>query len=329
MGGRVAATLPLIASVATLLIALCAPPGVFARTDPQEQQTFKAGTNLVVVPVVVVDRKGAPVAGLTAEDFRLEEDGKPVAIETFTAPTVDDGTGASVSRFIVLALDNMSVPAELVWRVKNMATRFIDRIGPNDVMSIIPINGGKAVTTNSKADLKAALSKYGPSAGADVMSFDQRSDHGLRMISALTEQAAQAPHPRKVMVFIGNAGMFSPNRPSAFAATGGGPPAFDLSPEWDDAIKATARNNVSIYVIDPRGNEGPSSLWSNGFASETGGYAWSRTNNFNGATDLILRESASYYLLGYTAPVNDNRLHTIAVKVTRNDVDVRARRARR
>jgi VWFA-related protein len=252
-----------------------------------------------------------------------------VRIETFNAPASGDAENVDTSRFIVLTLDNLSVPMEMVYRVKTIANGFVDRLGPHDVMSVISLSGDKAVTTNSKAELKAAVGRYHASAGADSMTFSQQADHGLRMINALTAQVTSAPHPRKVFVFIGNVAIFSPNQPSAFANAGGGAASFDISPEWDGAIQATARNNVSVYAIDPRGLTGPPGDWSKSFAEETGGYAWGRTNNFAAATDQIFRESARYYLIGYTPPVNDNRLHKIDVKVERKGVTVRSRKARR
>src|SRR5690242_19187129 len=103
MRGSVVKALPLLAVLA------CWPAGPPARSAVQ--QPFEAGTNLVVVPVVVVDGKGATVTGLTADDFRVFEDGQPVTIETFTAPVADAST-PDTSRFIVLALDNLSTPAE-------------------------------------------------------------------------------------------------------------------------------------------------------------------------------------------------------------------------
>lgn len=48
--------------------------------------------NLVNVEVFVTDRKGVPVTGLTADDFELLEDGRPVEISNFYA--VDGGRPA-------------------------------------------------------------------------------------------------------------------------------------------------------------------------------------------------------------------------------------------
>ena len=286
------------------------------------QQPFTSGTNLVVVPVVVVDNKGVTVGDLTAADFHVTEDGKPVAIESFVAPAAGAVTGEE-GRFIVVALDNLLTPAEIGFRVKNIARMFVDHMGPKDVMSIIPINGGRATTTTSQAELRAAIDRFAPSFGDDTWTGAQKAEHGLRMISSLTEQAAKAAHRRKVFVFIGNAYMFSPNQPSVFGDRGD-----DLSPEWTDAIRATTRHNVVTYLIDPKGLTNAPSDWSESFAAETGGYAWGRTNNYRAAVDQIWKEAGSYYLLGYAAPINDLKLHKIEVKVDRRGVTVRARKAR-
>lgn len=310
---------------ALLLLALAGaagwPAGLLARQP--SQQPFKTGTDLVVVPAVVVDGKGVVVQGLTADDFRVREDGKPIVIESFVAPSVEPDS-PDQSRFIVVALDNLSTAPEMAYRVKNIANRLVDKLGPYDVMSVITISHGKAVTTNSKAALKAAVSKFAVNFGAEIMEPWRRAEHGLHMINSLTDQVAQAPQPRKVMVFVGNASMFSPEAPPAYGEVGLG-----LMEDWMDAVRATARNNVSVYVIDPLGLEASPGDWSKSFAFETGGYAWGRTNNWRGAVDQIFRESASYYLIGYTSPTNDNRLHDIDVKVERPGVTVRARRSRR
>src|ERR1019366_2112806 len=52
-------------------------PGQTAREAPV---TFKAETNLVLVPVVVRDAKGNAVGGLGKEDFRLWQDGRSQVI---------------------------------------------------------------------------------------------------------------------------------------------------------------------------------------------------------------------------------------------------------
>ena len=48
--------------------------------------TIRANTRLVVVDVVVTDKKGQPITGLKAEDFTVEENGKKQKISVFVAP---------------------------------------------------------------------------------------------------------------------------------------------------------------------------------------------------------------------------------------------------
>ena len=291
----------------------------------QQQPPFTTGTNIVVVPVVVVDRKGQTVPNLTAADFSVQEDGKAVSIELFTAPNADSGNNATEGRFVVVVLDNLRTPAELAFRVKGIAMRFVDRLGPQDVMTVISINKGQALTTSDKAMLKAAVDRYKPDFGDTTRTMLQDAEHSLRTIGELASQMSKAPQRRKVMAIIGNSATFNPHLPSAFADR-----AAELSPEWRDAIRETSRHNVSVYAIDALGlreGEYPAD-YATSFVAETGGWAWANTNNFNAAVDQIWREAGNYYVLGYSAPINDSRLHRIDVKVNAKNVTVRARRGR-
>ena len=291
---------------------------------PQQPKPFTTATNLVVVPVVVVDRKGQTIPNLTAADFQVTEDGKPVAIETFIPP-VADASGPADGRFIVLVLDNLRTPAEIAFRVRDIAKRFVDRMGPLDVMTVISINKGQAVSTTDKAALKAAIDRFQPGIGESIRSFDQDAQHILTTIGELSAQMQKAPQRRKVMAIIGNAAAFNPQRVSPFDDRGP-----DLGVEWLAAIREAARSNISVYTIDPHGMTGGgySGDYSTSFSAETGGWAWANTNNYAAAVEQIWREAGSYYVLGYTAPINDQKLHPIDVKVNVRGATVRARRAR-
>lgn len=314
VASRNLAYVPLLALALTL--AISAPAA-------QQPKPFTADTNLVVVPVVVVDRSGKTIADLTSADFEVTEDGTPVPIQTFVRPIADGATGET-GRFIVLALDNIMTAPEIAFRVRNIAKLFVERMGPGDVLSVITINGGQATTTTNKDDVLAAIDRFTSIGAPETWGYADRSRHGLRMISSLAEQTARAPHPRKVLVFIGDGNLFSPIERSAFDNT----PLSHVSPEWTDAVRATSRHNVATYTIDPKGIEGGIADWSQSFAVDSGGNAWSGTNNYRGAIDRIWEESARYYLIGYAAPVNDLALHQIRVKVNRPGVTVRARRTR-
>jgi VWFA-related protein len=64
-----------------LLAFLLAP--LLAVPQQQTDITFKSSTNLVIVNVIVRDKQGKPIEGLTKEDFALVENGKPQTISVF------------------------------------------------------------------------------------------------------------------------------------------------------------------------------------------------------------------------------------------------------
>ena len=303
-----------LAAIAACVVSL-------ALVGQAQQPSFTTSSDLVVVPAVVLDRKGMLVRGLNVASFQVFEDGRPTPIETFVPPDVE-GSGAD-GRFIVLVLDNIRTRAELGPRVQTIARKFADRMGPSDVLSAITLDGGRASTVRTPTDVRAAIDRFRPAFGDTVRSDAQNVRQGLEAIGSLAQRLSPAQHRRKVLVFIGAASIFSPSDDSAFLDRGAA-----LSPQYFDAIRLTGQENVTVYVIDPEGFGGAMDSYSDSFAEQTGGRSWVNTNNFDHAVNQIWHESGSYYLLGYRPPANDHRLHKIEVKVSVPNTTVRARRAR-
>jgi VWFA-related protein len=81
-----------VAASLALILAVSAGPGVLAgqqQQPPPAAPSFRSSVNLVLVDVVVRDRKGAIVTGLTRDDFQLIEDGKPQQILTFAFEQIE------------------------------------------------------------------------------------------------------------------------------------------------------------------------------------------------------------------------------------------------
>jgi VWFA-related protein len=124
-----------------------------------------------------------------------------------------------------------------------------------------------------------------------------------------------------------------------------------------DAVAAATRSNVSVYTVDPRGlatgleeainlptltpfyskdlnpmklvdELARSHMWMRAVTGETGGIPFLNTNDTAGPLRRIVEDSSSYYILGYYAPPGrqDGRFRTVDVRVTRPDLEVRARR---
>lgn len=89
-------TLPFrIALASTLALNLAAGPTSLSAQQTSEEIpgiTIRTSTRLVVVDVVVRDKKGQPVTGLKPEDFTVEENGKKQKVATFTPPGANQGS---------------------------------------------------------------------------------------------------------------------------------------------------------------------------------------------------------------------------------------------
>ncbi|HSD29808.1 MAG TPA: VWA domain-containing protein [Vicinamibacteria bacterium] len=113
-----------------------APPQ--APTPP----VFGAGVELVRLDVVVLDGDGRPVTGLSREDFRVEEEGRPQTVESFEPVVVRGGrpvspdepprlTGArlrapSEGRCLLFFVDDIHVAPPTMAAVRDALRRFLE-----------------------------------------------------------------------------------------------------------------------------------------------------------------------------------------------------------
>ena len=83
-------------AVAVLLAAglpLAGAPG--AQEPTPVPPSFPAQVSAITVDVVVLDKSGAPVRGLTRDDFTVLEDGRPQTIVGFESRDVETGRAAA------------------------------------------------------------------------------------------------------------------------------------------------------------------------------------------------------------------------------------------
>ena len=100
-----------------LAMALC-PAMAVSQNAANSPETIHVTGRIVYVDVVVRDRSGQIIRGLTQQDFRLEEDGKPQTIDFFSAHSYDMSAAAHLNRTSTLAkpggpvVDFSNVPLE-------------------------------------------------------------------------------------------------------------------------------------------------------------------------------------------------------------------------
>ena len=189
---------------------------------PVAQQTprpvFRSDVNLVVVDVVVRDRTGAVVRGLTAADFEVREDDKPQQVTSFDveevatapqpatpspqlltpgtpAPSTTSATATPVRRgelagrrLIVLLFDLSSMQPEELERATRAATDYVDhQMSDADLVAITTIDTTLKVVADFTGDREQVKTTLGQFTAVDAIAFESPAAE-----TTATDEAAAA-----------------------------------------------------------------------------------------------------------------------------------------
>jgi VWFA-related protein len=298
-----------VCAAAALAVCLASP----APSRAQKSQTVDS--DLVELDVLVLDRNGQPVSGLELTDFQVKEDGHLVEVKTFAERSRD--AEGSAPRYLVLMLDDSSVPMSGTSVVQGMAARFVTRKTPSDEVTVVRLNNDR---DEPFGDLETAVSRIaGYHAGAVPFQNRGTAERALKVIGSISRQLEAVEHTRKLIVCVGGPRVCNVLEPEPHG----------YSPNWTgwvSALAAAARANVAVYAAMPLPIGTPMML-TGGIAELTGGDGFANASNFEAFVDRVWREAGSYYLLGYW-PASTRELHSIDVKTSRRGLQVRARKRR-
>lgn len=153
------------------------PPGSPPEPAPP---TFGREVEVVRVDVVVTDKSGRPVRGLTKDDFTILDEGKPQVLESFESvelevpppsaaaaarPRVVSNAvtpeASDASRTFAVVMDTLNLTQSTVARAKAAVAAFLDKgVREGDRVSLIATGGGAWWSTRMQAgrsDLMAIL----------------------------------------------------------------------------------------------------------------------------------------------------------------------------
>jgi len=322
----------------------------------QQQPVFRATSTHVMVDVVVTDKDGRAVKGLTAKDFIVRARGKEQAItdvEHISIPfghrsgSLNPPPSASPtmftnapppkdSRVFVFMIGHIS-PARIV-PTKRMLSAFVSALAPNDIVAV-SYNGRSDLSqdfTNDHSLIARAFSNV--SAASEIIPSADRPSRWFRNVLFAFNSDR---HPRRAIVYVSEGAPFRKADPDDMQFTA-----------LQDEMNRAVRFNIPIYTIDPRGLMAPdlalegtleeqtperrkginqaifaSKQGLKVIAENTNGLAFTDNLNVEDAARSLLRGNNNYYLLGFypEPPSADGTFDAFDVQVRVSGATVRSR----
>jgi len=318
---------------------LTAVPGGGQAAGPLDGPTIQVYSRETVVDVVVTDKDGKAVHGLTQADFTVRENGKEQAIRSFaefggevqaSAETEkDDGvftnrrTAMAGGPLNILLIDALNASPGMVIHVQREAVKYLKTMPEGTQVAVFWLSqGGLHLLQGFTADRRLLIGAMSRTLAVQTT------------IEGWTRQWLTTDAMDEIAVYVSgikgrkNLIWFTPGMPLMLLRDGGyGWHNMEMGPvhRLMDAYELLTRAQVAICPIDPRGvgpRMGMVSLLAEEVAAQSGGTAYYNTNDLAAAVAKAVANGAEYYTLSYIPPgkKDDGHWHTIHVDVDRPGV---------
>jgi VWFA-related protein len=332
-----------------LLVAAAAGVTLYAQTTtptPQQAPTFRAGIRTVAVPTSVFDENGEIVTTLKRDDFLIFDDNKRQELTNFES-------GQQPITTLVL-IDTSASMIPRLDLAKLAAEQFIVRLWPGDKARVGSFSD-KVQLVGDFTDNRDTLLRQ--------IRDDLHIGNPTRMIDAIAEgMTALAPLPgRRVLVVLTDGcdttshlkwdallGRLPGEEFMVYAVQLGGalprggraqyPPGYRRSNvpggciglEFDFELSVIPAESLSSFLTinDPRRILTPAQVLGR-LTAETGGghFVLTARDDVNATFTKVMYELHHSYLLGFTPQLSDGKKHLITVRVSNQNLLVRARKA--
>ncbi len=256
-----------------------------------QEPTFKAETNVVLVPVVVRGRDGNAVGNLHKEDFQLFDKGKAQAITQFSveqigAKVAEDRSVAAVAgeskaapavipeHYVALVFDDLHVwlgpndpppgwmsPGDVIYLHK-AGWKYVNSLSPGDRIAIYTTSGQLVVDyTSDRAKLQQVLGR--PNVGQPKLPTIDDMPSALRGPGSPTPSADRLESERQarallhlLQAVIGRMDHLPGQRTLVLMSPGmalRADPFYDLTPDTMELINRAIRSRVVVESLDARG----------------------------------------------------------------------------
>jgi Ca-activated chloride channel homolog len=242
------------------------------------QQTFRTAVDLVHFGVVVTDRQGSPITGLTADDFEIKEAGKPQTIKFFA----EGDPAEALPLHVGFLLDTSGSMEEDLKDVRTAVIKFLNAMDQAEDITLVDF------------DTEVRMARYSGSEYARLIErIRQRKADGMTALydaigvylNGTVDQIGQ-----KVLIMY----------------TDGGDTRSTLT--INETLDLLRASDVTVYVVGYLEHQLSSARMTQRmeltrFATMTGGLALFSTSvkEIDKMYEKIQREIATRYSLGYTS----------------------------
>jgi len=265
-----------------------------ASNNDQSAYRIRVTSDLVLVNVVIRDRQGNLIRGLTQNDFTLSEDGKAQKISSFDFENVDEliragaeqptvsGTTGPIQvtgvtpvpreqirnrRLMVLFFDFSGMETDEVDRSVNAAVKFVDKqMTPADLVALVSLSSSLQVDqdfTSDKQLLAQKLHAYnssegqGMANGTEAGTAEGTADTGGSYVADDSDYN-QFNTDRKLQALqalVDKLGRIEQKKSIIYFSNGVSRSGIENQTTLRAATNAAVKANVSIYPMDIRGLE--------------------------------------------------------------------------
>ena len=267
------------------------PPQKTAAAPRRSGFRFRVNTNLVLVNVVVRDKHGNLVRGMTKDDFQLLEDGKPQTIADFgfedvdaialsaqNGPTVSGVAGAPPPpppdpqtpeemknrRMIILFFDFTAMDPEQIDRSVTAAKSFVEKqMTPADLVAVVSLSSSLRLDLDLTANRQRILQMLDSYTSGQGQGFDA-GDTGTAEGTAETGGSFTPDDTdynvfntdRKLMALeslMQTLGGIQQKKSIVYFSNGISRSGIENQAALRSATAVAAKTNCSIYPVDIRG----------------------------------------------------------------------------
>jgi VWFA-related protein len=318
--------------------------------QPPVPASSQSGPTTIALDVVVTQKSGPPISGLTQQDFTLLDNKAPQTIVSFK-----EFSARQAPVQILLVIDAVNATALNVGFMREQIDKFLQSEGGNLAYPVaIDVLGDKGIqtladfSTNGNA-LSAALQKddiglRSITRSAGYWGATERLDLSLSALNQVVSEEAKLPG-RKLILWL-SPGWPLLNAPGIQFDSKAQAQAFTSVVHFTDQLW---QSGVTLYSIDTLG-AGESTLRASDYdeflkpvskpgqaqigdlglqilALHSGGLALAAGNDIGRFIEQCVADAAPYYEISYAPPPSDgpNEYHNVQIKLDKPGLTARTR----